>query len=244
MCPRQYIYETKKVLSFYELDKILNQVKVAQRKKEVSEKVIFIIAMFGEPLLDNLFFEKVEHIKFIFPESDILVYTNGILISKFKEKILNDKCITELIYSDYGDNEKEFESITQIKLNPEFFKQMKNDIIEIAKVKNVRYWKAWREGKLYNFSSRAGSVKDIKLKEKINGCLWNRLEHLSILSNGDLILCCMDWKRETNYDNFLKDDFDLIECLQGEGFKDMTEKVNGIKESDKFFICKRCEYSR
>lgn len=91
-------------------------------------------------------------------------------------------------------------------------------------------------------SSRAGLIKKIKLEKNISGCSWGRLNVLSILSNGDLILCCQDWKRETKYGNIFENN--LNDIIEGEHYKDILQKAKGKKKSDRLFICKRCEYSK
>jgi hypothetical protein len=59
-----------------------------------------------------------------------------------------------------------------------------------------------------------------------------------ILHNGDMILCCNDYHKETVFGNIIKYPIDQI--LRSSEYHDLLEKVTGKKPSPVNFLCKRC----
>jgi radical SAM protein with 4Fe4S-binding SPASM domain len=239
MCPRKHIFQTDEILTKENIKKIIVDIKQAIKKKLVNPKFFLVFSLFCEPLLDNEFIEKLN----LFHDNldcQIRIYTNGVFLHKYKDRLSKCRFIKELVVSNYGNTIDKFEHISQVKLKKEVFDNMKKAVNEIKKKINVRVWNAWQNGKICeNFSKRAGLVGKVKVKQKIKGCDWKRLNDLYILSNGDMILCCQDWKRETKYGNILQDKLHTI--LNSKRYKDLIDKVHG-KESDYLFICKRCKY--
>jgi len=119
---------------------------------------------------------------------------------------------------------------------------------EEEKQEAVKFWLEKGVSEISVFDgpiSRAGNVKAIVSplrKNKIYGCnsIWAN-EMLHILYNGDVVLCCMDWRRETVLGNVKNSSIE--EIWNGERYKNFREFVTGITESPTNFICKRCEAS-
>ncbi|MBM3303102.1 MAG: SPASM domain-containing protein, partial [Deltaproteobacteria bacterium] len=61
---------------------------------------------------------------------------------------------------------------------------------------------------------------------------------LHFLYNGDLILCCMDYHRETAFGNIKTRS--LKEILSGHDFKHLRAQARGEAASPDNFICRRC----
>ncbi len=61
---------------------------------------------------------------------------------------------------------------------------------------------------------------------------------LHFLYTGELILCCMDYQRETVFGDITK--AGLHEILKGSEFLSLADKITGECASDENFICKRC----
>lgn len=235
-CPRSVIFSTGKVLSFSLLNDILSQIKEAQKQKRIVTTPIIIIGFFGEPLLDKEVVGKIEYIKDSL-DCILEIYTNGLLLNKFSNKELEK--IDLINISNYGDTALQFNEATGLSISFDQFDEMKKRIDELP---NKRIWEAWREGELFDFSSRAGLVKGVCIKNEIAGCNWSRdSKYLHIMENGDLILCCQDWKRETVYGNIKEKTISNI--LKSHRRKDLVDKVNG-KKSDLLFICKRCQFAK
>jgi len=90
--------------------------------------------------------------------------------------------------------------------------------------------------------SRAGNVKDLPQvrHKRVKGCtsIWAD-EMIHIVENGDVILCCMDWRREVILGNVDKQS--IYEVWNSRCYEDIRDKRDGRKESPDNFICKRCE---
>lgn len=101
--------------------------------------------------------------------------------------------------------------------------------------------------KPFYFHDRAGSIKidgevDNGLRKLVGklkpGC-WRIKEWLHILYDGDIILCCMDYHKETVMGNI--NDFEsLEELLTSSRFLEIMRKSLGLIESEEGFICRRC----
>ncbi|MBF0541818.1 MAG: hypothetical protein HQK91_10260 [Nitrospirae bacterium] len=62
---------------------------------------------------------------------------------------------------------------------------------------------------------------------------------LHFLYTGELILCCMDYNKETVFDSNINDKT-IKEICESPYFIDLIKKGTGMSPSDKDFICKRC----
>ena len=93
--------------------------------------------------------------------------------------------------------------------------------------------------------NRAGNVSFLpKVKHDfIHGCdsVWAN-EMIHILYNGDIILCCMDWKREVVLGNVKTQS--IYEIWNGRKYSKIRRMVNGKIEGPPNFICKRCEAAK
>jgi len=103
-------------------------------------------------------------------------------------------------------------------------------------IKNINYFD--------NPTNRAGNVSFLpKIKKKsIHGCnsIWaNSMMH--ILYNGDVVLCCMDWKREVILGNIREES--LYNIWNSEIYCITRKMRDGKIESHSNFICKRCDAS-
>lgn len=95
------------------------------------------------------------------------------------------------------------------------------------------------------YHDRAGTIKrgDLRLKapvrEDLTGFACPRVDRwLHFLYTGELILCCMDYHRETVFGNVAEQDLDAI--LKGEAFAELRAMATGQAFSSPDFICKRC----
>lgn len=64
---------------------------------------------------------------------------------------------------------------------------------------------------------------------------------IHILYNWDIILCCMDWRREVILGNVKTKN--AYEIWNGEKYDKIRKMVNDKIESSHNFICKRCDQS-
>ena len=101
--------------------------------------------------------------------------------------------------------------------------------------------------KPFRFHDRAGSVKTggevdkklRRLKGKLKPGCWRINEWLHILYDGDIVLCCMDYHKETVMGNVA--DFDRLEELfASPRYLGVRNKALGLAEAEEGFICRRC----
>ncbi|MDL2307142.1 SPASM domain-containing protein [Desulfovibrio sp. OttesenSCG-928-C06] len=97
----------------------------------------------------------------------------------------------------------------------------------------------------FTYHDRAGSISrnNIRMPEIVRPDLQNfqcsRIPGwLHFLYTGELILCCMDYQRETVYGDIRESK--LNDILSSENFRNLYAKVTGRQESPNDFICKRC----
>jgi hypothetical protein len=218
---------------------VIDQIEEGINFDKISKDVKLYLSFENEPFLDNEIIEKGQYVKDRWIDPNLYLYTNG----KKADMIPEDHPFDEIIFSNYGDTAKKYYQITGKKIDNVVFKMC---VDKMKNIPRVRVWDAWRENGVFPFSTRAGMVQGehnqtYEKKENVSGCKWGRDEWLNIHSNGDMVLCCMDWKRETKYGNCF--DKPILSVLKSGQYKNIIGKVNG-HESDDMFICKRCEYSK
>ncbi len=242
MCPRKWIYQSKFVMPSLSLLMISSEFKNAQNVGLLNKGCRIIFNFQNEPLLDKDLFRKIEIIKNSC-DCNIDFYTNGTLVASRMEEILKYKhMLSGFIYSNYGENTKEWEYVTGVSISEKKFEEMKKALEVLSHKLNVRYWDAWRDGELFDFSTRAGLTRQVKIKTRVSKCNWVRpYNYINIHSNGDAVLCCQDWKRETKYGNAFNQS--IISILQSGHYKHIQDQAIGTKESDANFVCKRCKWS-
>lgn len=123
--------------------------------------------------------------------------------------------------------------------------------------KYIRYWRKFFEENDINtkyvnveassFHSRSGNVNidNWESKEIVRHITPNsrfycaRIDNwIHFLYNGDMVLCCNDYFRETVINNIK--DLTIEEHLQSKSFKKMKDNVLGNVITDKNFLCNRC----
>ncbi|MBM3250566.1 MAG: radical SAM protein [Candidatus Omnitrophica bacterium] len=90
--------------------------------------------------------------------------------------------------------------------------------------------------------SRAGNVSGLPpvRRNKITGCatIWAN-EMMHIVEDGNVVLCCMDWRREVILGNLKS--VSVQEIWSSKEYALVRDKRDGRLDSGADFICKRCE---
>lgn len=242
--------------------------KIINECKEHKIERILLYLM-NEPLMDKNIVKKINYAKKKNPNSIVHIVSNGNLLNKrLSRKILKSK-LDYIEFSVHGIDETNYENIMNklkfkktIKGIKEFielakkYKKNENYIniksLNIKKFSNkkekvVTFWNNLGIKKINYFEapiSRAGNVKWLKIKPKtkLKGCnsIW-RNEMIHILYNGDVILCCMDWKRKNVLGNL--NNKTINEIWNNNKYQLIEKKINGKVKSSDDFICKQCEAS-
>lgn len=105
----------------------------------------------------------------------------------------------------------------------------------------IDFWRSLGiESKLYPKLNRGGSIKTkAEVKQAINGCKYDReKEWMHISSNGEIILCCMDWNRKHILGDITKESIEKI--WNSHKYKELRKKIEHSEEIS--FICNICEW--
>ena len=247
-CPASYIYHSYQLMTDFVFEKIVWGIF------RLNKKTLFAMYLQNEPLLDPLLFKRIEFIKKIFGANAFFeISTNGILAPKFYKEII--EYFDVIIISIQGWNvdsfnaihrtnisQKQFENIIyyyqEIKKRKEhvFVKQFKYKLAEGYHIQDVDKWYRMQY-------SRAGFLSNNRiLKTKLHGCARNKHKILNFLYDGSMILCCMDYLRQTVLGNIKHQS--LRDILQSNLYKTYISKVEGIIPSEQDFICKKCELAK
>lgn len=174
----------------------------------------------NEPLLNKELIRYINYAKEKNPNSAVKIFTNGSLLTNIKSKELLDSKIDEVIFSFNGSTKEEYESV----MKPLKFDEIKEKITNFIRLKGKNkkpaiaihmlklglsdsslnkirdYWN--NIGVTVHFlkyENRAGNVQDYNIANStsVRKVPCDRLlNQIYIMVNGDVVLCCADWKNE------------------------------------------------
>jgi len=147
--------------------------------------------------------------------------------------------------------------VTGLSINDTFFKKIIDSIYflkEKSKNKDIFVMETWIENNtesksMKTYTSVGGFFPHFYKNDNrtfplnnISRCNVNRNEgYLNILSNGDLILCCVDWTRKTVFGNIKTQTLEQI--WDSKIFNEIYSKSTFQMDSEKNFICRNCEFA-
>ncbi len=264
MCPYG---ETSKILTQGKMEwKLFKKIILECKKNDVERILLYLM---NEPLMDKEIVKKINYAKRKNPKAIVHIVSNGNLLNeKLSKKIIKSK-LDYIEFSVHGINKASYEeTMKKLKFNKtiqniEKFISMaqkykkKKDYVHIKtlniknKTKNkqkiIEFWKEKGINNINYFEapiSRAGNIGwlKVKTKEEVKGCnsIW-RDEMIHILFNGNIILCCMDWKRENILGNIRNKS--IKDIWNDKKYMKTEQIILGKLKSPKNFICKKCEES-
>lgn len=232
--------------------------------REIGDKKILIIPYLnGEPFLDPNFFERLDLIKKCCPNVKIEISTNVSMLNEERIEKLSNYKINDLRLSVFGmkksthnkmmpglkweiveknianvlNNKKLRKNVNKIGLIMLKFPGIKKEEFEYASdfcKKNKIEFNLW------GFLDRAGNVDKYSNSvhnNKITGCSQDRpLKRLHVDFEGNVIICCQDWKRENKLGNI--NSLSIQEIWDSEKFKKIREGIYGDNNPPE--ICKKC----
>lgn len=248
MCPHKSIDHTGAAISDALFAHIVDQLAAGVERGLLRRRLEVNLFFLNEPLLDGMLFERAEQIRQRIPGARIVCFTNGLLLPKYKDRFPGS-AFNQLQLSLYGFDAASFNRVTELSLNED---QLAG-IVEAAEWigeqggTRVKIDNAWQqlggETVLFPYSSRAGFYSGEILHRSISGCTWGRARHwLHFLVDGEMVLCCMDWRRETRFANIA--DWKLADLLESPAYQQLVARASGETDSAPDFICKRCEKAR
>ena len=246
-CPHSEVYHNNKVMSMELFEKIINDT-IALYGKDTF--ILFVLYLENEPLLDPLLFKRAELIKEKFSKYNMTLSTNCILLPEFEGKLEN--YFSRVSLSFYGWDLESYNKIHRTNISKERFKKMQESFDRLSKNEVLYLSKNYKKedmgtGNLndilswipLNYSRGGFCNNDKILRESLSGCSTNKHKIISILQDGSMILCCMDYRRQTVLGNLNHQS--LKEIISSPLYRNFHKKVEGILPSEKDFICKKCE---
>lgn len=250
-CPNTKIYQTRKVMEDDVFLKILYELKTTFPNTFFH----FDVYLQNEPLLDPKLFDRIKLIKSYFKgHHEIYMSSNAMLLPKYQEKIMEvfEPEIDHLNIALHTWDAESYNMTHGTKISQEKFDKMKKSCDELSEhFKEKGHYNLFTEKitddkELYESAdwyqlaySRAGFLsKNRILIKELEGCMRDKHKYFNFLYDGSLILCCMDYLRQTVYGNIKHQT--LQEIIDSSIYKTLMNKVEGEESADDF-ICKKCE---
>ncbi|MFW6026932.1 MAG: SPASM domain-containing protein [Candidatus Woesearchaeota archaeon] len=215
----------------------------------VTPRVEIDLFLENEPLLDKNIFNKAKYVGEKLPMAKKSIISNGVIAKHYKKNIIDN--FDKYVYTLYGKNYKQFNEFTHSKITEDKFNEIYKINKEIIDSMNALGKKAHLDAKINpsTFSlgvdsySRGGFLDNWKIKYKSDYARCNKKEpfiFFNFLADGSMILCCMDYIKETTIGNIKFQS--LNEILNSKRAKNVIRKARGEIRSEENFICKRCIY--
>lgn len=226
-----------------------------------------LLYLMNEPLTDKNIVERINYAKENNPQSCAHILTNGSLLTEELSRRIIGSRLDWIGFSVHGIRKNTYESsmrgvpfertisnicrfieLARDKRSDEFvmitfFRY--NNLSPEEKEEAMGFWKAQGVKRISYFDgpvSRAGNVAGIPHPEHtlMRGCrsIW-RDDMIHILYNGRVVLCCMDWRRNTLLGNVNCES--ISEIWNGPRYDYAKAVISGELESPKDFICMKCE---
>lgn len=215
----------------------------------------------NEPMADKNIIARIRKLRDALPDTFIDIATNGTLLTAQYSADLTDPVlrIDEVKINIPSVDQTEYEALT--KMNYSHTLSNVRQFIRAARAngfqgryrivmvdsqypdRDTAFWN--REGieaKVYKKVSRGGLVPTGQMaKAEVNGCKYDREKNwLHILSNGQAVLCCMDWKRQ-----HILGDLN-VQSIYDVWNSPVYDRIRTIvaKSTDCTFICNTCEWGK
>jgi radical SAM protein with 4Fe4S-binding SPASM domain len=236
------------------------------RHPEVRSINLFLM---NEPLLDPLIVDRCNFAKEQNPRAAICLWTNGCRLDEELARGLIGSRLDAIGVSIHAmwpetyhqlTGRRDFEEVLArvtrfVKLRDQLRPNLRVEIrlVGVRQLLSqeevdeaVAYWSDLQiEGvhSLLGHVSRAGNVPGTYqvIHRKIRGCSDRMPYHMAaVVQNGDVVLCCMDWRREQVLGNIR--DQSLASIWRSEQRRKVLAALQG-ECSEPDFLCKRCEES-
>lgn len=206
---------------------------------------------YNEPTIDPNFIYYVEAIAK--SNMKLVLYTNGSGLTDeiLKYLLFHKNVLQNIVFNFPSDNENDFNRITRSNDFSSAVKAIRflirNGIRPILSViaqdnrvvQQLQY--QFPEASIFAAPSfnRAGCLYEVKRInfDKLKGCSI-LLQTVNISIDGDIYLCCNDFKHESKYGSIKKNSFS--EVFNGADFQSKIKKIFGAEKAEPEFICRYC----
>lgn len=173
--------------------------------------------LYNEPMIDPRLFMLLQKVKEYLPNAQRMIYTNGYYLTQTICDEIQDGIAEVLIVTGYGKDE--FERLMNLKVHIPF---------------HVLFGNLDHRLDQYNYSERPISQERCRAL----------LSQIEISVNGDLQLCCLDYKHEYSLGNVFKPmrKGNLADILNSSRIREIQERLlNGDRTV--FPLCQNCTWS-
>ncbi|MBF0522436.1 MAG: radical SAM protein [Candidatus Omnitrophica bacterium] len=258
ICPHpNQLTRTKEIMSLELFKTIFDKIQ-----KETSQYTTLTFPGMGEPLLDKTLLNKIRYAKKKKPQLDVLILTNGSLLTPKIFKELEDLGVSPIRVSLYGTTPQTYTKVHGLE-NKNIFSRVKDNLMEIARNKKttqliltynvvhgandkvVKDWiKEW-EGKVdllevwrpHNWVD-AGHFRSIQRKKLITcGRPFNG--PLQIQVDGTVNMCCFDYDGKLTIGDLKTQS--LKEIFSSPLYKKLVECHEQGKFKGSGLICENCD---
>lgn len=226
----------------------------------------FLPFLMNEPLIDPRMPEFIETIMKL-PGATTNVASNAsVLTEELGRKIMSaglnhlvinmpsiikeefEKTITKLDFDEVKANvdalsryASEYKTDVEIQVNvfPDYDRAVAEKTVKHWQSKNVRVL-------VRVVGDRAGNVgnftKTYKPYRKLHACrTFREIGMMHILFNGDVILCCQDWRRNIVLGNAFKTS--VRDVYNSDAYFEVRRQIYGLSEAPENMLCRKCEFA-
>ena len=226
--------------------------------------------LMNEPLMDPQIVSRADFAKEHNPDAALCIWTNGCNLDEelSRSLILSGlDCIGISIHAHWAETYQQITGrgdFSRVLNRVTRFVELRNELrphfrVDIRLVgvrqflspeevdESVAYWKAYNISgveSLLGHVNRAGNLPGTfqVVHRKICGCADRMPYHMAaVLWTGDVVLCCMDWRREVVLGNIRQQS--LASIWRSPRRREVMATLQGEQDAPRDFLCKRCEES-
>lgn len=200
--------------------------KIINDLKEMDYHGYLNLYVNNEPFMDMRIEDWYKYAKQELPNVKMLLYTNGLLLSKERfEKII--PYIDKMIINNYSDGLKLHKNVESIYELVKSRKEYHNKDITIQ----IRYINEI-------LTNRAGEAPNKRKKREGHRACIMPYTDITIYPDGTIGLCCSDAREKTNYGNIR--DISVSQLWNGEVYKELRKVIG--RDRSKYAFCKGCDF--
>jgi uncharacterized Fe-S cluster-containing radical SAM superfamily protein len=257
ICPREKLTRKKETMSF-KLFKLLFDKIIA----ETNQYDTLAFPGMGEPLLDDTLNDKIMYAKKVKPSIDILLLTNGSLLSLDRFLGLQSLGLTSVRVSLYGTNPENYNRVHGIT-SKGMFEKVRGNLLEIAKFKKeTKLFLTYNivEGDNHEqlqdwidfWQDKVDLLEVWKPHNWVTGRCYRKVQYeklrtcgrpfngpLQVQVDGTVNMCCFDFDGKLTIGDLKKES--LGEIFLGERFCKIQKCHNSGNFESSGLICENCD---
>ncbi len=225
----------------------------------------FALYLMNEPFVDPLMPERIAYVKKL-GGTPILSTNAALMTPEIGEKSLAAG-LEELVVNMPSADPQEFKNIVskldfeKVISNLESLSQYQKhyptnvciqvnvapnragDLVE----KTIQHWESLgldvTKRLIHDRAGNLGAYPQDRFIRQLKGCSdFRDVSNLHVLFNGDVILCCMDWRRTVTLGNVTR--HSLKHIYFDRPYFRVRKELRGLAESSNDFICRKCEFAQ